>query len=98
MANVVSNRQYYLIEVAKRRGGLTLDYMLTLAQSTAGSLVRGGSMRWSQRAKRFVLTDHGLAVWESYQQVDITRANIYRPLSVYIREEGYKRKKGKKGK
>jgi hypothetical protein len=85
----VSNRQFVLLMEAKRSGGLTLERLLQLSQSTVGSMVRGtqtraGCLAWNDGVKRFVLTAAGLTVIEHYSEFDIERRDRTRPLSKWI--------------
>lgn len=80
----LSNRQYNLLRDAQEKGGITLNVMLAISQTTAGSIVRRGYFQWNQALQAFSLTPFGLGVLEQFAHTDISRKNIAAPLSKYI--------------
>lgn len=80
----LSNRQYCLLHECVSEGGLTLERVLQISQTTSGSIVRRGFIRWDAGIERFTLTSAGLSLMEHFQHTDIGRFSIDRPLSTFI--------------
>lgn len=81
----VSNYQYTLLLEAEKTGGLTLQRVLEVKQTTGGSLVRRGLLAWREQVKRFTLTSDGLRLMELYKHAEVERKNAEGPLSKFIR-------------
>ncbi len=81
----MSNRMYSVLAEAIRRGGLTLDRMLQLNMTTAGSVCKRKYLRWSDAVDRFIPTPLGVAVKDAFGGTDVDRKDISRPLAKYIR-------------
>jgi hypothetical protein len=86
LATSVSNRQFILLREAEKRGGLPLQRMLELSQTTGGSVVRRGFIAWNRNTETFALTRDGLAVLDTYKTFDIGRKDESLPLSSFIRK------------
>jgi len=81
---ILSNRQFSFLAEAMEKGGVTLERMLEVSQTTAGSVVRRGFLAWSRVHGRFEITAAGYETMEHFQHSDIGRAAMYRPFSKFI--------------
>lgn len=80
----LSNRQYSLLKECDSKGGLSLDRVLELSQTTSGSVVRRGFIAWSEQQDCFLLTSLGIQTLDFFENTDIGRNAIDRPLSSFI--------------
>jgi hypothetical protein len=85
-AVTMSNWQHTLMTEAVKQGGITLERMLQLRQTTAGSVIRRGYFRWDRNEEMFVLTPESLRIMQSFEDMDVTRKGTYLPLSSFIHD------------
>lgn len=89
MAIVISNNQFALYTLMKKKGGLTLSYWLHLSQVTAGSLLKQKVIQWDNNWGEnggFVFTEYGLTRLEEFGEANINRKGFTRPLSSAIKD------------
>jgi hypothetical protein len=80
----LSNRQFSFLAEAIEANGLSLERMLEISQTTAGSVVRRGFFAWNRDVGRFELTAEGYEVMERFQHSEIGRQAQYLPFSRFI--------------
>jgi hypothetical protein len=89
-AVILSSPMHTLLHEAIENGGLTLERVLAIKQSTNGAILRRGYLKWDAEAKRgagaFIPTELALAVHEQFTTASIERKGMYRPLSSAIRD------------
>lgn len=82
----LSSRQYALLMRAGEEGGLSLETMLEISQTTAGSVMQRKWLAWSKTSARFQLTADGLERLDSWARADVSRKNHARPISRHAPE------------
>jgi len=80
----LSNRQFNILRFAQEEGGIELQKMLAISQTTAGSVVRRGYFIWDNKQELFILTKLATVVLNQFAHTDISRKNTKAPLSKYI--------------
>ncbi len=79
----VSNRQYALLrEVAYK--ALAWDRIVTLNQTTAGSLARRGLVKWNRDKEVLDITQDGRKILEGYACAPVLRLNEAAPVSPWV--------------
>ena len=67
----LSNRQYTLLRECQGAGGIALERMLEISQTTGGSIVKRGFVKWDNVAGIFVLTPEGMELMDRFENTEI---------------------------